>query len=309
LRASNAGNWHTAARWARFLRPDARVRVQQLWDGQHCDAMIALHARRSANSIAAFRTANPQGRLAVVLTGTDLYADLPQSRAAQRSLDLADQLVVLQALALDALPRRHRTKTRVIHQSATSLRRTVPRGRTFVVAVVGHLRDVKDPATVMRAARLLPADSRVRLLHAGAALSARYAVAARRTEARTSLYRWLDDVPRARARRLMQRSALLLHPSKMEGGAQVIIEALRSGTPVLASDADGNVGLLGRGYPGLFPVGDARRVAQLLERAAREPTFLKQLDAACRARAPLFAPHRERAAVRTLVRELLHNRP
>ncbi len=273
-----------------------------------CDLMIALHARRSADAVAAFRTVCPERPVIVVLTGTDLYRDLPRNRQAQRTLERADRLVVLQMLGLDALPPRHRDKARVIHQSARSLSRSPPRRRTFDVAVVGHLRDEKDPFTVMRAACALPVESRVRLLHAGAALSKRFADAARRTEARTAHYRWLGNLPRPRARQLMRRSALLLHPSKMEGGAQVIIEALRSGTPVVASSADGNVGLLGRGYPGLFPVGDVERATKLLVRAAGDPSFLRRLESACRIRARLFESKLERAAVRKLVRELLHNR-
>src|SRR5262245_36361258 len=123
LRETNAGNWHTAARWARFLRPEFRVRVLQQWDGEPCDALIALHARRSAESIAAFRAAHPDLGLGVVLTGTDLYRDLPASREAQRSLALADRLVVLQERGAQALPTQYRMKTSVIFQSAPTLRR------------------------------------------------------------------------------------------------------------------------------------------------------------------------------------------
>jgi putative glycosyltransferase (TIGR04348 family) len=309
LRDTNAGNWHTAARWARFLRPDFRVQVLQQWAGEPCDAMIALHARRSAESIAAFHEAHPERGLAVVLTGTDLYRDLPASREAQRSLALADRLVVLQELGAQALPAQFRSKTSVIFQSAPALRRGARRQRTFDVAVVGHLREEKDPLTVMRAALALPASSRVRVLHAGAALDERYALAARRTGERSPRYRWLGELPRSRARQLMRHAALLLHPSKMEGGAQAVLEAIRSGTPVLVSNVDGNLGMVGARYPGVFRVGDVRTVVELLQRAATDRVFLRRLASACRARAWLFDPKVERAAVRDLVRKLLHNRP
>src|SRR6185369_5110669 len=94
-RDANNGNWRTAARWAGMLRDRYRVIVQTQWRGERADALIALHARRSAESIAAFRDRSANG-VAVVLTGTDLYRDLAGSREAQRSLDLADRLVVLQ---------------------------------------------------------------------------------------------------------------------------------------------------------------------------------------------------------------------
>jgi len=307
LRATNAGNWHTAARWARFLRPDYRVLVSDHWSGEPCDALIALHARRSADSIAAFRAAHPDRGLGVVLTGTDLYRDLPASPEAQRSLALADRLVVLQELGVQALPPQVRPKTTVIFQSAPKLKRGKRRRRTFDVAVVGHLRDEKDPLTVMRVAALLPPDSRVRVLHAGAALDQRFAAAARRAEAETPHYRWLGELPRTRARQLMRQAALLLHPSKMEGGAQAVLEAIRSGTPVLVSDADGNVGMVGGRYPGIFPIGDARRAVELIGRAATDREFLRRLGSACRARAWLFDPRLERAAVHDLAQRLLHN--
>jgi putative glycosyltransferase (TIGR04348 family) len=307
-RENNTGNWHTAARWARMLRPQHCVSVLPEWNGEPCDLLIALHARRSAASIAAYRAAHPDGALAVVLTGTDLYRDLPASREAQHSLAAADRLVVLQELGVQAVPAHYRGKTTVIFQSARTLKRGERRRKTFDVAVVGHLREAKDPLLAMHAALCLPPDSRVRVLHAGAALDPRYATAASRTEARTPRYRWLGELSRTRARQLMRHAALLLHPSKVEGGAQVVLEAIRSGTPVLVSNADGNLGMVGRGYPGVFPVGSVRAALALIERASTDRAFLRRLSSACRARAWLFDPKVERAAVRDLVRGLLHNR-
>jgi len=308
LRDSNSGNWHTAARWARFLRPLCRVKVLQHWRGEPCDALIALHARRSAASIAAFHAAHPQRGLALVLTGTDLYHDIDRNRVAQRSLQLATELVVLQERGPAALPARLRHKVRVIFQSARQLAASTGQQRHFDVVVVGHLRQVKDPMLTMRVARAVDPQTRVRVLHAGAALEPRYAAAARRTEAATPSYAWLGELTRSRARALMRRAAVLLHPSRIEGGAQAIIEAVRSGLPVIASDADGNRGLLGTEYPGLFAVGDAGAATRLVERAATDAKFLKLLATHCRKRSPLFAPEREQAAVRRLVRALLHNR-
>jgi putative glycosyltransferase (TIGR04348 family) len=308
-REDNTGNWHTATRWARLLRPTCRVRVVQTWDGTPCDALIALHARHSADSIAAFRAAHPDGALAVVLTGTDLYRDVPRGdAAAMASLDAADRLVVLQDLGVQALPPQHRSKACVIFQSARALKRAKRRKTTFDIAVVGHLREEKDPLLPMHAALTLPAELNVRVLHAGAALEPRYAAAARRTERQTPRYRWLGELTRPRARQLMRRAALVLHPSRIEGGAQAVLEAIRGGTPVVVSDADGNLGMVGRKYPGAFPVGGVHAATELIARAAREPAFLRRLASACRARAWLFDPKVEQAALRDLLRTLLHNR-
>ena len=216
--------------------------------------MIALHAGRSAASIRSFAQQYPGRALIVVLTGTDLYGGIDGS--ARRSLDLATRLVVLNALGMEELPARWRAKTELVLPSATSLPPLEPRHRTFDVAIVGHLRAVKDPRLPMRIARHLPQNSRIRLLHAGEALERGWARAARATARSTERYRWLGALPAAAARTLMRRTRLLLHPSKNEGGATVIVEALQSGTPVIASDCAGNLGLLGPDYPALFAVGD-----------------------------------------------------
>src|SRR4051812_40339966 len=143
---SRTGNRHTAARWASMLRSLGHdVRVAMEWDGRPADAMLALHARRSHGSIAAFRAARPDAPLVVVLTGTDLYRDIAHDRDAQASLDLADRLVVLQDRGALELPRRLRGKVRVVYQSARISRKASPPERVFRVAVVGHLRDEKDP--------------------------------------------------------------------------------------------------------------------------------------------------------------------
>lgn len=301
LADANTGNWHTAARWARFLRARYRVRVLKAWNGEAADALIALHARRSAASIEAFAREHPRRPLIVVLTGTDLYRDIRADAAARRSLELATRLVVLQDRGPDALPAALRGKCVVIYQSAPRLAPGTRRRTTFDVAVVGHLRDEKDPRLAMRVAESLPDDSRIRVLHVGDALDPALGRAARSTERRCARYRWVGGLPRSRTRQVMRGARLLLHPSKMEGGAQAILEAIQAGTPVIASDCAGNVGMLGRGYPGLFPVGDAGAAAELLYRAERDGRFLRALHAACKKRAPLFDPGRERRAVLRLV--------
>ena len=92
LAAANNGNWRTARRWARLLGQAYRVRLTDAWDAGDEAAMIALHARRSAASIAAWRAAHPGRPLVVALTGTDLYRDIDSDSSARRSLLLADAL-------------------------------------------------------------------------------------------------------------------------------------------------------------------------------------------------------------------------
>ena len=91
----------------------------------------------------------------------------------------------------------------------------------------------------------------------------------------------------------------------MEGGANVIIEAVTSGVPVLATDISGNRGMLGDDYAGYFPVGDSRALARLIDLALEDAAFYALLQAQCNARAPLFSPERERAALLQLVDNLI----
>src|SRR5689334_19196233 len=121
--AANArnGNRHTAGRWAAMLRSAGhRVSIARAWQGERCDLLIALHALYSHESIVRYREARPRAPLVVALTGTDLYRDLPRSRQAHRSLELADRLVVLQEAALASLPGALRKKATVVYQSSAT---------------------------------------------------------------------------------------------------------------------------------------------------------------------------------------------
>jgi putative glycosyltransferase (TIGR04348 family) len=301
------GNRVTALRWARILRAlGHRVRVQQAYDGRDCDLLVALHARRSADSIAQFRRAQPSSPLVVALTGTDLYGDIQTDPAAQRSLELASHLIVLQPEGINELPRRHRSKARVILPSASKpsvpLR---PLQRVFEVCVLSHLRPVKDPLRAALAARLLPSSSRIRVVHAGAALTEEAAAQARAEATANPRYRWLGEQPRWKALRLLARGRVLVVSSKMEGGANVVSEAIAASVPILASRIPGLIGRLGSDYPGYFPVGDAPALANLMRRAEIDVDFLRSLKAWCRRLTPSICPTAERKRWADLLQSLL----
>ena len=305
-RGSRHGNRATAVRWASLLRDlGHRVVVEETWSGRDTELLLALHARRSHSSITCFAAAHLDRPLVVALTGTDLYRDIRSDVAARESLELATRLVVLQELGLDELEPALRRKARTIHQSAEPFRRLPPASRWFDVCVAGHLRPEKDPLRPALAAALLPERSRIRVTHMGDARDEALALEVRARAAASPRYRWLGDVPRWRVRRLMARSRLLLHPSTLEGGANVVTEALASGLPLVAADIPGNVGLLGSGYAGLYPPGNEAALAQLLARVESEPALYALLARQCAARRPLTLPERERAALGELVEEAL----
>jgi glycosyltransferase involved in cell wall biosynthesis len=89
----------------------------------------------------------------------------------------------------------------------------------------------------------------------------------------------------------------------MEGGANTIVEAIAAGVPVLASAVSGNIGMLGTGYSGYYPFADSAALAALMHRAETEPAFYAALAAQCAARAPLFEPANEYAAIQLLIKE------
>ena len=305
LADANNGNWQTARRWAGFLASAYRVRLALQWNGGSERLMIALHARRSADSVAAWRASGITRPVLLALTGTDLYRDIDTDAGAQRSLALADALVVLNTLGAQRLPLPLRAKAHVLLQSCTA-RRPLPRTpRHLRALMVGHLRDEKDPQTYWRAARLLAARADIHLDHIGCALRPTLGAEAAALAAAQPNYRWLGGLPHAAVRRRIQAAHVLVHPSRMEGGAHVVIEAIRSGTPVLASRIDGNLGLLGAGYAGCFEPGDACGLAALLCQARDDVDMLRGLAAALQARGPLFAPEAERQTLLGLVATLL----
>jgi putative glycosyltransferase (TIGR04348 family) len=320
LAAANNGNWQTARRWQKLLSPQYRARISQHWPDEAAsgdEIMLALHARRSAAAIDAWAQEKGAQKLAVVLTGTDLYQDILRDAQAQRSLRLAGRLVVLQELGLQALPAELRHKTRVIYQS-TSARQTLPKGtRQLRAVMVGHLREVKSPQTLFEAARLLSGRPDILINHIGAAGEPIWAERARAAERDAPGYRWRGELPHGKVRQAIQRAHVLVHTSAMEGGAHVIMEAVCSGTPVLASRVAGNVGMLGADYEGYFEHGQAGELAALLERCragqatppnSPAPPLLERLRAQCALRAPLFTKQAERAALLDLLLEMQDSR-
>lgn len=307
---ANNGNARTAQRWRDFLLGDCDVRVVQQWPDAAAAtdaAMIALHARRSAPAIRAWAEAHPGRGLAVVLTGTDLYQDLAVDADAQRSLDFAQHLVVLQECGAEALPAAQRGKARTIYQSTPS-QQPLPKPAGMLQAVmVGHLRAVKAPQALWAAARLLRAGEGITIAHIGdGSGDLALADAARATGRDCPHYRWLGALPHAQALERIRAAHVLVHTSTLEGGAHVILEAVCCGTPVLASRVPGNVGMLGADYAGYFPAGDGPALAALL-RACQDPAsgLRARLGAQCALRARLFAPAAERSAVLRLAQDLL----
>ena len=302
---SNNGNWRTARRWQRLLQGSATVRIVQQWPDVQApgDALLlALHARKSAPSIAAWHARHGRHGLGVALTGTDLYPDITCDPVAMASLDKATALVVLQEQALQALPKAHRAKAHVVFQSCGQRQPLAKTLRHLRVVMVGHLREEKNPAMLWRAVQAIAPDAGILVDHIGQALDPKLARLAEATARACPHYRWLQGCSHRAALQHIQRAHLLVHTSRSEGGAIVITEAIRSGTPVLATRIDGNVGLLGADYGGLIePDDDPALAARLLQCRSEQQTgqsgLLQDWLAQCQLRSPLFEPAADQSAL------------
>lgn len=346
LADANNGNWQTAKRWSDLLSAHYSSRIIKNWPDWGVDSgavaqsysqdsvkasvqaptqepegiMLALHARRSADSIHAWAAnkgyqADCPG-LVVALTGTDLYRDIHTHAEAMESLRLAKSLIVLQSKAIEAVPLEFRHKAHVVYQSTEALPAILDKGPVLKVLMVGHLREEKMPETYMQAAQILKDEKGIVLEHVGEALDEKYLEMSRRTTAQCPNYHWLGGLSYPRSRKKIQEAHILVHCSKMEGGAHVIMEAVRSGTPVLASRIDGNVGMLGEDYAGYFELGNAQQLADMIkqlkgdlnsEQQSRLPNTPQgnnlnhNLIVQSKRRAPLFAAEQERASLLSIL--------
>ena len=300
------GNRISGNRWARILRASGhRVTPLDRYEHERCDVLIALHARRSHDSVRRFRDLHPAKPIVVVLTGTDLYRDIHEDEDSRESLRLADRLVVLQRKGLDELEPALHEKTWVIYQSApASPGQPGNPEKQFTVAVVGHMRPEKDPFRTAMAVRSLPRASRIRVVHIGAAFGDDFLRRAEQEAERNPRYRWVGEWPHWKTRRFMARSHILSITSRMEGSSNVLCEALASGVPVAASRISGLMGTLGDDYPGYYELGDTAGLKRLLLRAETDPAFYESLARHCAEVAPLVNPDREIRTWQGLIREV-----
>lgn len=283
------------------------VVVSESWSGDDAAMLIALHAYRSHSSIIAFHEQYPDKPIVLVLTGTDLYRDMAVHSEVLHSMEVADQLIVLQSSALDSIPVHLRPKARVIYQSVQV---DIPErvlSENFQVVVIGHLREEKDPFCIARSLPLLPFNSQIKVLHLGMAMNEEIERTAKGYSETLEHYQWIGEVSHADALKVLAQSRLMVISSRMEGGAHVVSEAIALGIPVIASDIPGNRGLLGDDYLGYYPVGDEAELASLLYRAESMPDFYSALKKQIDIRKDLVSPERERQSIQELMSQLLQD--
>ena len=300
------GNEVTATRWRSLLEGlGHRVEVSTLYTGQDADLLIVMHAIRGASCLQAFRQDQPAKPVVLVLTGTDVNGGMEEQATSVAALCAATRIVLLQSSFLDHLDPEQKGRARVIPQSTLVPAGLIPHaGSGLQICVMGHLRDVKDPLRMAKAARLLPDDSKVRVVHLGAALEPSWARAAEKEEAENPRYTWLREKPRAEALQVMAASHCHVITSFSEGGPNAVLEAAALEVPSITSAIDGILGFFGADYPGKFPPGDTQALADLVGRFEHDHGLREDLRGRARELTKQFAPRVEQAKWRELLAEL-----
>ena len=300
------GNHVTAVRWENIFRQLGWNVVQmEGWDGTECDVLVALHARKSHDSVLRFSRTHPALPIVVAGTGTDLYSDVPDGGEVRESLGLATRIVVLQGEAIDALPSDLRERARVIYQSVEPPKTKTPSNpELFEVTFLANIRPVKDPLTAVRAARLLPDDTNIRILHIGGSIDEDLVRELDAERAGCEAFVSLGELEHEEALAVLSRTRLSISTSRHEGGANVVSEALAYDVPIIATAIPGTLGLLGSDYPGTFKVGNAEALAEILVRASTDEVFYHRLREACREQAWVTAPSNELESWKRLLSEL-----
>ena len=314
-RGTTRGNWITALRWAALLRGLGHTvtvvdpsEFNPLTANDH-DLLIALHARRSHAAVHAYRDTAADVPVVVALTGTDLQSDLvsgtERSVMVLESLQLADRIVLLEPEGLKLLPAHLQDKCVVILQSSKPVLCPPPPDLSrFQITVLAHLRDVKDPFLIAKASNLLPAESRIHIVHMGGATSDRWDTLARQWTHDCKRYEWVGAVPHHQAQQILSGSRLTVLSSRHEGAPSVFSEAAVCGVPIVSTRISAAIGILGADYPGLFDVGDETQLASMLWKAESDDAYYRQLATATTNLKQKFAPERESNAWKSLLTAL-----
>jgi putative glycosyltransferase (TIGR04348 family) len=296
------GNRITALRWHQFLmRLNYQSTITEQWSGKSCDLLIALHGLRSYDSIKAFKKTHPDRPVVLIMTGTDIYRDLKNSKKVIQSMEMADVIVVLQPEAIHSLPKQFHPKVRVIYQSVKGITKKEPPKRYFLASIIGHLRSEKDPFCAAQSLKLLPPDSKIQLIQLGQAMSPDFKKEATSLDKNIERYQWLGQLSHSKTLQWLSRSHVMIISSIMEGGAHVVSEAIAIGIAVIASDIPGNRGLLGNSYPAYYPVA----LSKLLTKAETNPVFYQKLCKAIAGRQKITKPELEQESIQKLIKSLV----
>jgi glycosyltransferase involved in cell wall biosynthesis len=154
----------------------------------------------------------------------------------------------------------------------------------FCIGAIGRLEPVKDLATLLRAAEALAANGECRLIVAGDGSQLpdlRHFVESRRQLRDMVCFAGeASDVPA-----VLNSLDVYVLPSLAEGISNSLLEAMATGLPVIASNVGGNPEVVVDGEAGmLFPVGNASRLTDCLERLRNDGDLRRRLGSGATSR-------------------------
>jgi glycosyltransferase involved in cell wall biosynthesis len=152
---------------------------------------------------------------------------------------------------------------------------------------VGELRRLKGVATLIAAVAILAAERPFKLAIAGAGPDE----AEFRSKVKASgLDKHVDFLGYRPAREVFPLGRMVVVPSLAESFPYVVLEAMASGRPIVATKVGGIPEMFGQFSGSLVPPGDAGALADMMRRMMDSPAFARQRSAALQKRArALFA--------------------
>ena len=267
---------HTVELTNRYFKQDAEV-------------LIAINADKNNSDIRKFNSDNPQSKIILILSGTDIYPE-PSAKAID-SMEVGNVLVVLQSHAKDQVPPLYRNKSTIIYQSIEKLSVDSERSKSdseFKVVLISNIRSVKDPLIASRACRLISPASKLKITHVGYCLDEELGSELTRENKSNIRYEWVGGLSKLEAMTILSESDVLLITSQHEGAGRVVGEAIQLGVPIISTNNLGVVGILGDDYEGYYPVGDAKALSDILAKAEQDKSFLIRLNVHCQNRSSLF---------------------
>lgn len=152
-----------------------------------------------------------------------------------------------------------------------------------VIAMVAGFRYQKDQETLIRAFNILPEDYELWLIGDGERRSIiEQCIKDNKLEDRVLLLGIRSDIPS-----LLKSVDIVVQSSHWEGFGLAAVEGMAAGKPVIASDVDGLAQVV-EGAGILFPLGDDKKLADIIKQLIEEQTYYQQVAANCMERAKKF---------------------
>lgn len=266
-----------------------RVELANRYIEQDAEVLIAINADKNNSDIRKFNSDNPQSKIILILSGTDIYPE-PSAKAID-SMEVGNVLVLLQSHGIDQVPPLYRNKSTIIYQSIEKLSVDSERSKSdseFRVVLISNIRSVKDPLIASRACRLISPASKLKITHIGYCLDEELGSELTQENKSNIRYEWVGGLSKLEAMTILSESHVLLITSQHEGAGRVVGEAIQLGVPIISTNNLGVTGILGDDYEGYYPVGDAKALSDILTKAEEDKEFLAQLNVHCQNRSSLF---------------------